>query len=483
MAPNNTDQTALTSMYCAYHDIIQGGQFIWKIKALHDEYGPVVRTMPGVVHVNDPSFIDQLYPQSPQRVRERAPTVLNMFTTHLATLPTRDHDLHRQRRSLISKFFSQTKVRRLVPVVNATLENLHRRLEGWAKEGQPIRLNSACQAATKDVIEEYAFGGGGTRSLDLPDCNASFFALLSPARSGKIGVHFPLVLQSLIRVPPQIMVALDPKIPFFQTFIEGLEGTIQKIRGAKDRPERLTVFDDIMTSDVKESEKSTPRMVDEAMVLTIAGADTTALTLVALCYQLLTNGDIFKRLRAELDSVMPDPNEAPDPVKLDGLPYLNALIEEALRFYPTATHRQDRIAPNEDLVYEYPNGKTLTIPKGYIIGMTAPLVNRSPLLCDDPETFKPERYIEDPKLLHRHLTFSKGGRQCVGINLAYQELQTFTAGIWRKYSPYDASKKIQDGPTFELYKTGPEDVNLWSDYVTPSPKPGSQGMRVRIRLD
>lgn len=224
-------------------------------------------------------------------------------------------------------------------------------------------------------------------------------------------------------------------------------------------------------------------MVDEAMVLAIAGADTTALTLVAICYEILTQPKIFERLRAELDSVMPDATQPPDPAKLDKLPYLNALIEEALRFYPTATHRQDRVAPNEDLVYEYSDGRTLTLPRGYIIGMTAPLVNRHPALCDDPDTFDPERYIRDPKLIHRHLTFSKGARQCLGMNLAYQELQTFTAGIWRKYAPYDSTKQGQGGPTIELYKTTHEDVGLWSDFVTPSPKPGSQGMRVIIRLE
>lgn len=474
---------ALTSWYCAYYDIVLGGQFIWKVKALHEEYGPVVRTMPGVVHVNDPAFIDKLYTQSPQRVRERAPTVLNMFTTHLATLPTRDHNLHRQRRSLISKFFSQGRVRKLVPVVNATLQNLHRRLEGWAEEAKPISLNAAFQAATKDVIEEYAFGGSSRKSLDMPDCNAAFFGLLNAEVAGKVGVHFPWLLQSLLYVPPNIMAKLDPHVPFFQRFLEGLEETIEKIRASKDRPESLTVFDEILRSDVPEKEKSTPRMVDEAMVLTIAGADTTALTLMAICYEVLTKPEIFARLREELDSVIPDPNQSPDPAKLDGLPYLNALIEEAVRFYPSATHRQDRIAPKEDLTYEHPDGRTLTIAKGYIVGMTAPLVNRSPLLYDDPDIFKPDRYIDDPKLMHRHLTFSKGGRQCVGMNLAYQELQTFTAGIWRKYAPYDPSKKSQGQPTIELYETGPEDVGLWADFVTPSPKPGSKGMRVRIRTE
>ena len=172
------------------------------------------------------------------------------------------------------------------------------------------------------------------------------------------------------------MAKLEPGIHVFQVFAEGLERTIQKIRNAKDRPEGLTVFDDIMRSDVAEAERSTPRMVDEAMILTIAGVDTTAITLMSLSYELLTRPDIFKRLREELESVMPDAEHPPDPAKLDGLPYLNALIEEALRFYPTATHRQDRVAPNENLLYTSPDGTSFTIPRGTVVGMTAPLVNR-----------------------------------------------------------------------------------------------------------
>lgn len=49
---------ALTSLYCAYHDIIRGGQYVWVIEAMHQKYGPVVRIRPDVVHVNDPSFIE-----------------------------------------------------------------------------------------------------------------------------------------------------------------------------------------------------------------------------------------------------------------------------------------------------------------------------------------------------------------------------------------------------------------------------------------
>jgi cytochrome P450 len=173
------------------------------------------------------------------------------------------------------------------------------------------------------------------------------------------------------------------------------------------------------------------------MVLTIAGADTTASTLTALTYHVFSNPSIFARLRTELEAVMPIPGQAPDPKALDTLPYLNVLIQESLRLYPAGTHRQDRVAPDEELIFTYSNGQRLQIPAGTTVGMTAPLINRHPAWYEDPDVFRPDRYLENPKLMRRHFTFSKGTRQCLGINLAYQELQTFTAGIFRKYSIYD----------------------------------------------
>ena len=215
------------------------------------------------------------------------------------------------------------------------------------------------------------------------------------------------------------------------------------------------------------------------MVLAIAGADTTAMTLTALVYHVLADKAVFTRLRKELESAIPEPHHPADPAKLDQLPFLNALIEECLRMYPSATHRQDRVAPDEDLIYEYPSGKQILLPRGTIIGMTAPIVNRHPSWHQDPDCFQPDRYITTSKT-KKHFSFSKGTRQCLGMNLAYQELQTFTAGIFRVYSLYDPDIKAQ-GPTLELVETSVEDISLWSDYVSVGLRPGSHGVRVRVR--
>lgn len=103
------------------------------------------------------------------------------------------------------------------------------------------------------------------------------------------------------------------------------------IRNAKDNPEGVTIFHEVLQSDLPESEKAIERLVDEAQIFVVAGSDTIAMMLATLKYHVLTDHTIFTQLRAELESAIPDPSQPPDPVKLDRLPFLNALIEESLR--------------------------------------------------------------------------------------------------------------------------------------------------------
>jgi cytochrome P450 len=192
---------------------------VWVIEAMHRRYGPIVRIRPNVVHVNDPSFIEQLYPQSPHLRRERAQTFLNLFAEHLSVLPTKDHQLHRQRRAVLSRFLSQQNVRRLVPVINDTLANLLDRMEAWARNGTPVALNAAYKAATKDIIQAYALGDG-QRCLEMEDLNAPFFEILNTERLSHISVHFHWIPVLMSGLPPWLLIVLNPSISAFVRFVE-----------------------------------------------------------------------------------------------------------------------------------------------------------------------------------------------------------------------------------------------------------------------
>ena len=231
-------------------------------------------------------------------------------------------------------------------------------------------------------------------------------------------------------------------------------------------------------------EKQTDRLAETAMVLMFAGSETTAATLAAIIYHLLTNGAYLQRLKDELETAMPDPTEPMLGAKLENLPFLNAVINEGLRLHPGATHRQDRMAPDEDMIYVSPTGTKWTIPAGNAVGMSPYFLNRITDIYEDPDDFLPDRFLGAGAHLAKYqLIFGKGARMCIGMNLAMEEMLFVIAGIFRRYSLYDPKKKVQEGPTLELYRTGIDDVNMWADYVTPGVKPGSQGLRLKIRHD
>jgi cytochrome P450 len=174
---------------------------------------------PDALHFNDPQFMDEIYTQSPKRRRERYKTVVQNMQAPGSMLATVDHDFHRKRRSALNPFFSQQNVRRLEPIINETLASLLRRMDGWAKTGSPTTMNRAFRAATKDVIQAYAFGEGA-KCLDMADCNAGFFDIMTPQRVCHLGTYFYWPAYIMANLPPSITIALIPRVAVFAWFMQ-----------------------------------------------------------------------------------------------------------------------------------------------------------------------------------------------------------------------------------------------------------------------
>lgn len=93
-----------------------------------------------------------------------------------------------------------------------------------------------------------------------------------------------------------------------------------------------SLFRYIVTSDMPASEQSTERLCREAMVLFGAGTASTARTMGFMCYYILENLHIRKRLGDELAPLMAHyPDNLPTLPDLEKLPYLQAVIKEGLR--------------------------------------------------------------------------------------------------------------------------------------------------------
>jgi hypothetical protein len=132
---------AATLWYEYYFDVNKKGSYIWKIRELHEIYGPIIRISPHAIHVNDPDFYD-VYSGRPGEKRNKYQWALTHFNTPEAMLATADHGHHRMRRAPVAPFFSKANVRKLDYVLHENVTKLRRRLADKEKEGEPFNSKS-----------------------------------------------------------------------------------------------------------------------------------------------------------------------------------------------------------------------------------------------------------------------------------------------------------------------------------------------------
>ena len=247
-----------------------------------------------------------------------------------------------------------------------------------------------------------------------------------------------------------------------------------------------TLFHEILSSNLSESDKSTSRLKDEAAIVVGAGTLTTSWALSVATYHLLANPQILTKLKTELISVAPDPNT--QSVSLSTLethcPYLVAVVQEAIRLSYGVASRLQRISPDKAILFrDQHSKKDWVIPPGTPVGMTSVLVHQDPSIFPDPYAFRPERWIENPRLDRFLMSFSKGSRLCLGINLAYAEMYLCLFGIFSRFGSggLGGVRMSGDEGVLELFETGMDDVEVRGDGFIPLASEGSQGVRVKVR--
>lgn len=136
----------------------------------------------------------------------------------------------------------------------------------------------------------------------------------------------------------------------------------------------------------------------EAQSFITAGTDTTAVTLTYLIWAVTNDDSVREKLVKELQALPPDFTHA----ELKQLPYLNAVIDEALRCYGAAPGSLPRIVPA--------GGATLAghhVPGGVVTTTQSYSLHRDPDVFPDPSRFvtPPTRVLS--RLANQYLTVVK----------------------------------------------------------------------------
>lgn len=244
-----------------------------------------------------------------------------------------------------------------------------------------------------------------------------------------------------------------------------------------------------MKSNLPDSDKSVARLKDEALIVVAAGTLTTSWALCVAIYHLLAKPELLSKLKEELRTAIPDRNTRLLLPQLERLPYLTGIIQEALRLSYGVASRLQRISPDKALIFSEAKGKTWVIPPGTPVSMTSVLIHHDESIFPNSHEFRPERWIENPRLDRYLVSFSKGSRQCLGINLAYAEMYLCLSTIFRLFGStgQDALGKTygvrndDDEGVLELHQTTIKDVECVGDGFIPLRDASSQGIHIRVR--
>jgi cytochrome P450 len=247
---------------------------------------------------------------------------------------------------------------------------------------------------------------------------------------------------------------------------------------SKDANHR-TIFYEIINSDLPLAEKSNARLAQDGQIVIIAGTLTTAWALCVAVFYLLSHPETLTKLKAELATAMKSSAEPISLASLERLPYLTGCVQESIRLSYGVSTRLQRIAPDETLVFN-DGKKDFYIPPGTPVGMTSVLIHHDESIFPDSRRFLPERWIGHPYLDKYLLSFSKGTRQCIGVNLAYAEIYLGIARVFRGLGSVDVRMPGDEG-FLELFDTTKDDVEMTKDAFIPLVREGSKGVRVLVK--
>ncbi|KAJ4055428.1 hypothetical protein NW756_003441 [Fusarium oxysporum] len=179
-------------------------------------------------------------------------------------------------------------------------------------------------------------------------------------------------------------------------------------------------------------------IASECMDHMLAGIETTGDALCFLMWQISQPGYTFiqERLRDEFRA-------NPD-VSSDQLEYLEAVVKEGLRVFPSIPMSLPRCVPE--------GGATVDghwLPGGTIVSCQPYSMHRmDEAVFPRPDSFEPQRWLEEKGSAERNrlfFAFSNGGRACIGRHLAIVEMKTLLRDIYSRYRTAPA-----DGMTFDM---------------------------------
>ncbi|KAI2733067.1 hypothetical protein CBS147332_82 [Penicillium roqueforti] len=415
---------AATHLWYAYHWM--GGRYPFSIEEAHQKYGDVVRIAPNELSFSTAQSFQDIYGHATSK--DHNTFIKGTFYEHPQPEPgivaERDPEKHRETRKLLSHGFSARALKTQESIIHDYTNLFVSQLKKHGTENA-LNMREWFNYLSFDIIGELAFAEpfGAVKSAK------SHFWIDTIHDAGilvclfEIGRRLPLLW-------PVLLFALPANIKKkFDLFLEYSRDLVRARVARKDTVTREDFFARLLAD--KSENKSEEWLMAQANVLVIAGSDTTATALATITYYLAANQDKLWHLQQEIRRTFEDSSSITSD-SLQGLPYLNAIIEEGLRICPPTSFGLPRISPGA-LVDGH------MVPAGTTVSTASWTTAHREDYFRNARDFHPERWLattqpladvrfkEDNQTASR--PFSLGARGCLGVNLAYMETRMTLAKL------------------------------------------------------
>jgi cytochrome P450 len=413
-----------TSLVLKWHELSKNRR-LW-IHALHEKYGPVVRLAPNEVSFSNLEGLKEIYQSGGSGYdKTHFYDLFKQYGVRTMFTMLGRHE-HAERKKLFADRYAMTNVLR-----PEMLQGIQDRAMSVAEKckasmGSYLDVYVTLHCYALDGASHFLFNPGGTDSLNSPES----FKYMQ-----ELSYHDSITQRYIQHYWPLV----DGLFAFFRHKETPLSS--KYVLDRANSPDAAAVS--LMHKLQSQSGSLAPvQMAAECMDHMAAGIDTTGDALCFLMYELSLprSQHVQLRLREEI--------LANCSVKLEALPYLEAVVKEGLRLFPPIPMSLPRQVPG-------PSGRTICgyhLPAGSVVSCqpySLHLLN--PTVwgtgAEDPANFVPERWLDPARVVEMNrlfFAFGAGGRGCIGRNLASMEMKTLLKEVYSRFSTHVAKEMAGD---------------------------------------
>ncbi|KAH7016408.1 cytochrome P450 [Microdochium trichocladiopsis] len=454
-------------------------QFATISRELHQQHGAIIRYGRNRYIIDDPDAAKIIYSFTTQFQKS---AWYSTFTTpgvsHL--FMERDVKRHAASRKVFQNTYSMSSLVSYEPYVRICGDLLGQHLTEFANvksttnggRPTPLDLTHWLQCYAFDVISGVTFGKR-IGFLDAMQDVGGLMALLDYATysSARMGIYASM---------RQLLMPLSNKLASWRgltpdELIEFIVGQVQQHCGGgggtgNTKPSTYEIEDGLRGTTVQdpfvakfsrrhlEDSESMPmhQIISACIGNILAGSDTTAISLSACMFYLLKNSACLQELRREVDAIHNTSEVADDRGYISfgtaqKMPYLQAVIKEALRLHPAVALPLERVVPV--------GGATISgtfFPEGTTVGINPWVQHRNKALFGhDADEFRPSRWLsedtEKVALMNRSwMPFGQGTRTCIGRHVSHLEISTLIPRLVRDFDFQLAGKLAEPGASCDI---------------------------------